>query len=383
MEYSNITKDIKNQQDIKLINQFSDMNQCINNLFHNISLNKSSINERITVTSDLNPLNHPAKQYLNSIDNDMNLIRNVIQNFPQNKKSKKYYSTIETQTKNIQIFDALNEERFCHFIQGINKFSHLKLKYFPNQKFTLEAKQKKYDIKIKNNFDIFIEASYASIPKSKVSLKEENRENFSFASPRKIFEERKESIENESNFDVVNMEEDKCEKKTSKNKKLKENNVYTSAILHHDKYPEFTKPTLQIRNIQTNISNKSLFAENFQTQELNEISAPLNILRNEYKESFLKDTKENILSPIFSPNKYIISEERAISFSVHSPIMKTKKEHNFSKMNKFKDKEKNKTNNSGSYNIGVINKETNKKKKMVNFFDYERRDLKLFEMSVS
>lgn len=140
------------------------------------------------------------------------------------------------------------------------------------------------------------------------------------------------------------------------------------------------------RNLTLKIEEQSIESSTEKIEEdcLNLVNLPRNDF---YKESFVG---KNILSPIASPtskqsNLYKSMISRPIEFTVNTPGKSeyckkspNLKAHSKSTSRKKQEEEKKKY----LYEIGTIVEKT-KRKKMLNFFDYQRKDLEYFQINVS
>lgn len=100
----------------------------------------------------------------------------------------------------------------------------------------------------------------------------------------------------------------------------------------------------------------------------------------QYKQSFSvnRATISTLISPTSRMNASVVSKQ--INFSVTSPPHKKDENNATIRIKKQVDERKH---NKDKYTINNVFSPKSKQKKMLNFFDYHRKDLKLFKMNVS
>ncbi len=365
-----------------IVNKFTDMNTNITNMLYNISMNKLLINKNNQENFD-SQINNEANNYFNQMNQNITNIKEIL-------KREELFTKKE---KNIKVssFDILSIQNINNlYIDSISHFPINKIKFDKQSCFQLH--QKRADYKIIGSAENFYFIENHKFSKHK-SLVIDQRDSFTFT--HKVFSDRNNEnegmlviiTEEESKDQNYDMEEDKCENKIQQppsSSRKKENNHITVASTIKN---EITIKPLDIKKIVNNrntpiennlLENTNIFScENFKTQDLEEdftnyINKPK---KNNYKESFV--TKN--LSPIKSQGETKTEISKQVSFTFQSPT----NNQNYNKMKKMKNQENYKE--KAVLEVGIIfkQKEVLRKRKMVNFFEYHKNDLNVFEMSVS
>ena len=370
-----------------IVNKFTDMNSNITNLFYNIAMNKLLINKENQDDSQIQ-INSDANNYFTQINQNITNMRDILKNDEFKIKEKQIdKNEILSSFKNLTYHQASNLN-----IVSCSYFPRSKIKYEKQSNLQIIMSKRSLDLtKVNKCEDFSIKSNYNFTLRNVLVI--EQGEAFSYnklhLSNRKDEKEMDVVIvitEEESKDQNYDMEEDKCENKIqppSTSNRVIENHVNVKTSVINNKVtikPLDINKIVNNRNVQIvsniNDDNNILSCENFKTQDLEEdftnyINKPK---KNAYKESFI--TKN--LSPIKSQGEAKTEISKQISFTFQSP-----KNQSLSKSKKINSYDSNK--GRATVEVGVVlkQKEISRRKKMVNFFDYHRNDLNVFEMSVS